>query len=179
MDQQRLETLLNNSTKITSGSFTLEETGTDATLRKIHLIDIPNDAIIVKMDDVKFLKFLKPNKELGYNKHSDYMLIVSNKVVFFELKSKTEVNDSLNEECITKFSSDLCVTKYSDSIFEVLLKEGTFFNGKEIHYVLLYQLPSASKNPTLYTQYPPNSTPAEYRRLSVSNDSVISFLRAI
>lgn len=179
MDQQRLETLLNNSTKISSGSFTLEETGTDATLRKIQLIDIPNDAIIVKMDDVKFLKFLKPNKEFGYNKHCDYMLIASNKVVFFELKSKTEVNDSLNKECITKFSSDLCVTKYADSIFDILLKEGTYFNGKEIHYVLLYQLPSASKNPTRYLQYPPNSTPVVYRRLSVSNNSVISFSKTI
>lgn len=178
MIQEKLQSFLNNYTRITDGSYTLEETGKDATLRKIHLIDIPNNAIIVKMDDVKFHKFLKPNKELGYNKHSDYMLVVNDKIVFFELKSKTDVNESLNEECITKFCSDLCVTKYSDCIFDILLNEGTFFSEKNIHYVLLYQLPTATKT-TSFTVLPSNSNPKEYRRIQVANDSVLSYFRAI
>lgn len=179
MDIRTLEKSLYTVKKCTSGMFLLEEPDKSATLKKIHMCDIPNGALIVKMDKTKFNNFLKDQKTWGFNKHSDYLIITNDKIVFVELKSKTDVGTTLKDECIQKFKSDKCTINFADKIFEEMLSKNPFFSNKKQHYVLLYQAPSISKQPTISTIAIPNITPDTFRPIPVQNEGTISFNKTI
>ena len=179
MDKKTLRGTLYNCTECSSGSYLLEETGADATLRAVTMCDIPENALIVKMDKVRFHHFLSDEKRIGFNKHSDYIIVTDDKIVFIEMKSQTEVNQGLRDECRIKFISDDCSLDYSDSIFKKMLNKTSFFERKEHHYVLLFQAPPLKKTPTQPDKLSPNSTPDTFRQISVVNEGTISFYRTI
>jgi hypothetical protein len=179
MDIQTLRNSLCNVNPCTSGTFTLEEKDKSATLRKVFLCDIPSESLIVKMDNIRFNNFLKDQKTWGFNKHSDYLIITSDKLVFIEIKSKMEVGQELKDECVQKFASDSCTLNYADKIFRELLSKTPFFENRESHYVLLYQSPSISKTPTTLGTDSPNTSPNSFRKISVSNDTTLSFRRTL
>ncbi len=156
-----------------SGEFKLKESGKDATLKEVTLINIPNDSLIVKMDGVKFDKLFID--KWGFNKHSDYMVITNDKVIFIEMKSKSEFDDKLGEECRKKFTSDKSVMDYADSIFENILSKNSFFRQKEFHYVLLYQSLSINKTPTIKQPNNSNTEPNNFRKIAISNEGVIDY----
>jgi len=177
MDILTLKNSLCNVNQCTSGTFLLEETDQSATLRKVSLCDIPCDSLIVKMDKIKFNNFLKD--QWGFNKHSDYLIITNDKLVFIEMKSKTEVSQKLRDDCQQKFTSDGCTMNYADTIFKLMLSKNSFFVNKEPHYVLLFQSPSIAKTPTAVGTELPNTTPNSFRQISVCNEGTISFYRTI
>lgn len=180
MDIQTLKGSLCNVDPCMSGSVILEERDNSATLKKITICDIPNDALIVKMDNnVRFSNFLRDQKAWGFNKHSDYLIITNDKIVFIEMKSREEVNQELINDCERKFTSDNCTMLYADSIFRELLSKQSFFDKREPHYVLLYQNPSVTKTLTTLEKVLPNTTPKSFRKIPISNDGIVSYYRTV
>ena len=163
--------------KDNSGVFKLKESGKDATLKEVTLINIPNDSLIVKMDDVKFHNLFID--KWGFNKHSDYMVITDDKIIFIEMKSKSKFDDKLKEECQKKFASDKSTMDYADSIFENLLLKNSFFRQKEFHYVLLYQSMPINKTPTINQPNNSNTEPNNFRKIAISNEGVIDYKKII
>ena len=131
------------------------------------------------MDKTRFNNFLSDKKEIGFNKHSDYIIITDDKVVFIEMKSKKEVNQELMDECRTKFTSDECSLDYADAIFQRILNKNSFFKKREFHFVLFYQALSIAKTPTAPENPSPNLTPDTFRPISVVNEGTVSFFRTI
>lgn len=180
MDIQTLKKSLCNVNQCDSGIFLLEEKDRSATLKKVSLCDVPKGALVVRMDNkVGFHHFLKDQKSWGFNKHSDYLVITQDKLVFIELKSKKEVGQGLTDECQQKFASDGCTLYYADKIFEMLLHKNSFFDNREPHYVLLFQAPSIAKTSTSVETMSPNTTPDNFRPIPVSNEGTISFFKTI
>ncbi len=162
-----------------SGIIKLKEESKDATLKLVYICDVPFGSLIIKMDKIRFEKFLNDNQKLGFNKHSDYLIVTEDKLVFIEMKSKREVNHDLVTECINKFSSDNCVLEYADAIFQTMLTKEAFFEKKETHYVLLYQNPSISKTTIALETECPNNIPKAFRKIPISNEGTVSFYRTI
>lgn len=176
-----IETIARSLCKVTSctNETTLKENTSNATLKSVVLCDIPTGALVVKMDGIKFSNFLIDKKEWGYNKHSDYLIITDDKLVFIEMKSASEISKTLNDECIQKFSADECAVNYADLIFQKMLSKNTFFNKRETHYVLLFQKISMAKTPTTVIESQSNTTPNTFRSIPVVNEATISFSRTI
>ena len=162
-----------------TGTYLLKETGKDAILNKVYLCDIPCDSLIVKMDNIKFDKFFKAQNGWGFNKHCDYLIVTDDKLVFIQMKSKKEIDQTLITECIQKFSSDECTINYADLIFQKMLSKNSFFDKRETHYILLYQGTSIAKTPTTQGVIISNTTPNTFRAIPVANESTISFNRTI
>lgn len=179
MDIQTLKNSLCTVNQCISDTYTLKETDRSATLKTVHMCDIPRNSLIVKMDKIKFNNFLKDQKTWGFNKHSDYLIITDEKLVFIELKSKTEIETGLKNECIQKFTSDKCTINYADKIFEEMLSKNPFFSNREQHFVLLFQAPSISKSPTVSGTESPNVTPDTFRQIPVQNNGTVSFNKTI
>ena len=131
------------------------------------------------MDKTRFSNLLIDNKEWGFNKHSDYLIVTDIDLVFIEMKSRKDVNQSLVNECQQKFASDNCSIFYADKIFQELLSKNAFFERRSPHYVLLYQGPSIIKDPTVYAKEPPNNTPETFRKIAIQDGSTLSFNRTI
>ncbi len=180
MDILTLKDSLCNVNSCNSGSAILEERDNNASLKRITICDIPNGALIVKMDNhVRFSNFIRDQKAWGFNKHSDYLIITNDKIVFIEMKSKKDINQDLIDDCEQKFTSDNCTMHYADSIFREMLSKQSFFDKREPHYVLLYQNPSITKTLTALVKLMPNTTPKAFRRIPISNEGTISFFRTI
>ena len=179
MDKQTLKNSLCNVYPCNNGTFLLEEKDKSATLRRVSLCDIPFDSLIVKMDKIRFNNLLKDRKDWGFNKHSDYLIITDDKLVYIEMKSRSAVDKGTKDECLQKFLSDTCTTNYADLIFKEILSKNPFFSKREPHYVLLFQSTSITKTPTTVGTAPANSNPQSFRLIPVSNDSTISFFRTI
>ncbi|WP_195344747.1 hypothetical protein [Bacteroides xylanisolvens] len=177
MDKNSLQLALSNA-QCHSNMVQLTEDDPQATLSEINIIDLPDNSIVKKkMDKSKVDNFFIPNREWGYNKHSDYVIITDDHIVLIEIKSRTEVKNDLEHECIQKFSSDLCLLKYADNVFDLMLGKNIFFGSKTIHYVLLYQAPSINKATTMKME--DNTAPSRFRKISVSNASTISFKKML
>ena len=179
MDKATLKKSLCNCSDCSAGTFTLEEKGDDTTLRSVTLCDIPLGALIIKMDKIRFSNFLIDKKEIGFNKHSDYLVITDDKVVFIEMKSKKEVNQELLDDCRTKFVSDECSLDYADDVFRRLLNKNSFFENREFNFVLFHQTLSMAKSPIAPKDLSPNLTPDTFRKIPVVNGGTISFIRTI
>lgn len=180
MDIQILRQSLCNCQLCTDGCALLKETGKEATLTDVTICDLPADALVIKMDKTKFNGFLLDKKEWGYNKHSDYLIVTGDKLVFVEMKSRKMVGRDLSDECINKFTSDDCTIKHADNIIEKLMQKNPFFNRRTQHFVLLYETTSISKTSTIIGGKPsPNNTPSSFRSIAVNNGATISFRRAI
>lgn len=180
MDKPTLKQVLCNCKECISGSFLLKETDSSATLTDVTMCDIPANAMVVKMDKVRFCNFFIDKKEWGYNKHSDYLIVTDDKLVFVEMKSKKQVDKYLSDECSQKFSSDECVLIHADNIISKMMKKTSFFDKLEIHYVLLYEALSMAKTPTSANGViSPNLTPSTFRAIPVVNGGTISYNRAI
>lgn len=180
MDILTLKNSLCKVAQCNNGAVTLVEKDNNATLRKVVLCDVPFGALIVKMDDIKFSNFLKDRKEWGFNKHSDYLIVTNDKLVFIEMKSKGEVGIGLQKECCQKFASDECTITYSDMIFQKMLSKESFFDKRETHFVLLYQAPPITKTAIrAEIELPSNTSPDRFRPIPVANDATISFFRTI
>lgn len=178
MDLQTLKSSVCKGSTCKEGCYTLEESDRSATLRKIVICDLPQEALIIKMDNkVRFNNFLKD--QWGFNKHSDFLIVTDDKLVFIEMKSKTEVCQELEEDCQKKFLSDECTINYADTIFQKMLSKNAFFNKRETHYVLFYQSPSVAKTPTAIGEEEPNISPNSFRKIPVSNEGIISFNKTI
>ena len=181
MDLQTIRVTFCKCNECTTGSALLKETDKSATLTDVTICDIPKNALVVKMDNnVRFSNFFLDKKEWGYNKHSDYLIITDDKLVLVEMKSKKMLDQELQDDCEKKFSSDECTLLYSDHIIEKLMKKNSFFNKREIHFVLLYEAPSITKTPTsVATTVPPNTTPSTFRPIAVPNGATISYMRTL
>ena len=178
MDLNTLKKSVCNGNNCTDGHFILIESDPNATLREVTMCDIPQNALIIKMDNkIKFNNFLKD--QWGFNKHSDFLIVTDDKLVFIEIKSITEVNQKLEDECQKKFLSDECTVNYADIIFQKMLSKNTFFDKREPHYVLLFQSPSIAKTTTTVPTTASNTSPYTFRKVAVSNGSTISYHRMI
>lgn len=179
MDIHTLANSLCDGKMCTSNTYVLKEKDRDATLNKVTICDIPENTLFIKMDPIRFNKFFIDNKEWGFNKHSDYLIVTQDRLVFIEMKSRKNVNAELEEECRKKFTSDYCTINYADNIFVDLLSKKSFFNNKEIHYVLLYQSNSIVKEDFANHQKTPNNTPETFRKIPVCNEGIISYNNVI
>ena len=182
MDQLTLYNSLCNVSQCTSGTFLLEEKDTSATLNKVSICNVPIGALIIKMDVIEFDKLFKTTKAWGFNKHSDYLIITDDMLVFIEMKSATEISQKTSNDCLLKFKSDKCTLFYADKIFEEMLSKNPFFEKREPHFVLFYQNPPITKTPTsLGTDISvlPNTTPKTFRKIPVANEGTVSFFRTI
>lgn len=180
MDIQNLRLSVCNCQQCPAGSALLRETGRDATLTNITICDLPANALVIKMDKTRFNGFLLDKKEWGYNKHSDYLIVTDDKLVFVEMKSRKLVGKSLSDDCVKKFTSDDCTVKHADNIIEKMMLKNAFFNRRVQHFVLFYETTSISKTLTTMSCTPrPNNTPLTFRPIAVNNGATISYRRTI
>lgn len=182
MDFDTLKKSLSSYGNVCSlGQYVMRETGSDATLKEVTIRDIPENSLVIKMDKIKFTNLFNSNviKSWGFNKHSDYLIVTQDRLVFVEMKSRTSVNSELEEKCRKKFLSDSCTINYADDIFIKLLSKNSFFNNKKTHYVLLYQSVSVNKKNFLNLSQPSNNTPETFRKIAVCNEAIISYNRVI
>lgn len=177
MDIKTLKNSLCNVAICATGVIKLVEKDRGATLKEVDLCDVPQGALVVKMDPIRFNKLFQD--KWGFNKHSDYLIITETKLVLIELKSKKDVDASLIEECEKKFLSDNSTLSYADIIFKNMLSKNPFFEGRDHHYVLLYQAPSIQKGTTTNETLLPNNTPQTFRSIPISDKGTISFYKTI
>ena len=166
-----------NTNGVCRSPYELVESAPSATLKKVYVCNIPKDTVVLRMDNIKVFNFIAESMKLGYNKHCDYALITDTHVVFVELKSQKNLNDKLKEECIKKFSADLCVLDYADAVFRIMASKNSYFDKMEKRYVLLYQaLPIPKISITNQNQQiTTNDNPNNFRSLKVVNESRLDF----
>ena len=176
MDIITLKNNICNIKNLSAGSETvLEEfqNNKDTELKKLKITDIPADGFLFKTDKIRFDNLFKGTKSdfiKNFNKHSDFVIILNDKIVLVELKS-TSFND---EDCKFKFYSDLCVFDYVDSIIKRMCEKNEFFGRLTKHFVVFYLDPIPKTTSTL-SPLPTNTDPESFRRIGVQNDSEIPF----
>lgn len=161
------------SVAVCSQETILKETGAEATLREVKIVNLPQETLVIKMDSVRFHGLFKD--KWGFNKHCDYALVTDSEVVFVELKSRNELTDNMRNDCEKKFQSDICTIEYADAIFANLLSKNKFFINRKKHYVVFYQALSVSKTPTQTKDKKANNSPETFRPIAIQNQGTIRF----
>lgn len=156
--------------------FELVETDPQAKLKKVIVSDIPEGALVCRLEHVALTGLTNAPTEKGwsYNKHCDYLIISDNSCIFIEMKSNPKV-ENVRDVTRNKFKADACLMKYADTIFEDLRSKNKFFNGKNCHYVLLYRGENLLKPLLGRKSYPANNYPHLFREIAVKNDEIVSY----
>ena len=84
MDFDTLKKSLSYGNVCSSGQYVMRETGSDATLKEVTIRDIPENSLVIKMDKINFTNLFNSNviKSWGFNKHSDYLIVTQDRLVF-------------------------------------------------------------------------------------------------
>lgn len=136
----------------------LKETGIDAKLKKVMIYDVPENTVLLKLDEYEqpHTLFKEGN---GQRCRCDYVLITeigtSKYIIFIEMKSKNFKNNNV----IKQFKGAECLIDYCDSA----LNRFYDLNDKLKHYkkrfVLFYKSTSVRKSPSRQPSSNRNSTP--------------------
>ncbi|OXU14053.1 hypothetical protein SMSP1_02215 [Sedimentisphaera salicampi] len=127
--------------KISQGNNTavLRETGQDAILKKVKLSNIPQNAVILKMDACKCPEYIfRTTKD--HNKRCDYLLIYQKseepvpQLVFIELKSRKLKGIKISNQ----FISSVCLFDYINSILMNFYEIKALSETKR-HFILLHK----------------------------------------
>ena len=115
----------------------LKETGHDAKLKKIDLMDIPENAILIKLDNTREpLTLFKGDK--GECKRCDYILFIEKnndkKIIFIELKSFVLSNSDI----LKKFKSSQCLIDYCDSVLKRFFNKENLLSSYRKSFILFY-----------------------------------------
>lgn len=177
MDSTTLFQNFNNVAKSHNNTLTLKENGTQATLRSITIENLPIDSFAIKIDDFKVHNVFKGKNGWGYNRHSDYVIITPNILIFIEMKSANHMAYDRQEKIITKFQSDTCILDYLDIIFSRMLGKNTFFDKREKRFIALYRGPEVKTTTSTRPSSPLHIHPDHFAKIAVKDGDTINFNR--
>lgn len=124
----------------------LRETGADARLKRVDILDIPEGSVLVKLDGVDQPKSLFKGK-YGERQRCDYLLVtvVNNRpfLVFFEMKTRV-VKDS---EVARQFKGAECLVDYCNAALNRFHGQDNLLDQCEKRFVVFYK-PSLAKQRT-------------------------------
>ncbi|MCG6553098.1 MAG: hypothetical protein L7F77_12300 [Candidatus Magnetominusculus sp. LBB02] len=174
------ENILGNPIRNKGRSFVdLKEKEPQAKLKNVTLLGIPDDTIVIKLDEyIGEVNLFKHNR--GLLRRCDYVIFSKTKdkdiIVFIELKSFKPKN----EEIIQKFKSSLCIVDYCKAILKHFYNDTNPLDSFTNHFILFYKN-NLNKTPTSRKQ--PNTpkkgcTPDNYKKKSVNNNDEVE-LRSI
>ena len=154
---------------ITTGEVLLEEPGPAATLRTVCVHELPNEAMVLRMDGTVAQKLVHSAR--GENRRCDFVLFLEYQghkyAIFTELKSGE--NDAVGDDIVQKFLGTDCILDYCASILDRFYSVPKAWADYERRYVLMYKAPSMSKLPTRFSPHPRNDTPRTAMLLAVEN----------
>jgi len=124
----------------------LKETGKNARLREVTIIDLPSDSIVVKIDKFEQPKTLFKGKN-GECKRCDYILALAKEkrrfLLFIEMKSGRLNNVEIQQQ----FKGSECVIDYCDAVLERFHGQDDVFKSYEKRFVIFYK-PNLAKRTT-------------------------------
>lgn len=177
MDSTTLCQNFNKVTKSCNNTLTLIENGTQATLRKITIENLPIGSFAIKIDDFKVQNIFKGKNGWGYNKHGDYVIITPTILIFIEMKSANHMAYDRQEKIITKFQSDTCILDYLDIVFSRMLGKNPFFNKRERRFIALYRGPEVKSTTSARPLSPLHTQPNHFAKIAVKDGDAINFNR--
>jgi hypothetical protein len=145
----------NSSAECRNPNLILTETNKTTKLRKVNLIEFPDDKVILKPDKslCSISSIFKSNQ--GECKNCDYIIITNingkGYVFYVEMKSKVE-------EIVAKFKSSTCSINYISCVLEKFYNNNLLLNYYDHRYILFYLLP-IGKLPTKPLRVRKNSSP--------------------
>ena len=124
----------------------LKETGKNARLREVTIIDLPSDSIVVKIDKFEQPKTLFKGKN-GECKRCDYILALAKEkrrfLLFIEMKSGRLNNAEVQQQ----FKGAECVIDYCDAVIDRFHSQKDVFKSYEKRFVIFYK-PNLAKRTT-------------------------------
>jgi len=124
----------------------LKETGKNARLREVTIIDLPSDSIVVKIDKFEQPKTLFKGKN-GECRRCDYILALAKEnrrfLLFIEMKSGRLNNVEIQQQ----FKGSECVIDYCDAVLERFHGQDDVFKSYEKRFVIFYK-PNLAKRTT-------------------------------
>lgn len=177
MDSVTLLHSFKNATISQNRTLVLTEHGDQATLRKITIENLPNDTFAIKIDKFKVQNVFNQEKEWGYNKHGDYVIVTKDILIFIEMKSTNCLSQDRNKKIITKFQSDTCIIDYFDTLFKRMLGKNHFFSKREKRFVALYRGPEIKPTTSMKPQPPTHVRPESFAKIAVKDDDIVDFRR--
>jgi len=159
--------------KINNNIAHLSEKVRNAGLKSIKIANIPNNAVLLYMDDTDTQKIFKSTK--GENKRCDYLLIMDDTVLFLEMKTDSKAPEHYQDECIMKFNAVDCLMAYIDIVINRIYGKERIYEHRKKRFVLFYKAPSIAKTTTSLkpARRIINDTPENMLTLPVDNDSTI------
>jgi hypothetical protein len=174
MSKDNVKKYLNYLVECTDAKYTLEETDSNAKLKKVVINGIPQGALIVRIDNGDGInKLLKSDgDDFPINKRSDYLIIDEKNVIFVEMKSKNVDK----KDCILKFKSSACLISYIDNLFNEFLGSNSYFENKAKHYVVISLQISCYKDPfTENYNTKSNTRPGQFRNIETLNGGEVFY----
>ncbi|MBP9742892.1 MAG: hypothetical protein KBD37_06005 [Burkholderiales bacterium] len=154
---------------------TLIEKHHQATLKRINIKGIPEDAIILHIERIG-MAYIFPNKHSSYSR-VDYLIITESSIYFIEMKSSKNADTAKQSDCIKKYKSTECILPYIDEVISMFCNIDKIFINKEKKFILLYHSKgSINKAPTSgKPDGNSNNTAENFLSLAVENDGEIHF----
>ena len=153
----------------------LIEKDESAKLRKVNILDLPSNTMVLALDKIKTDTLFQKGK--GQNTRCDYLIITDDKVIFVEMKSHEDAPNVYRDDCIKKYTSSKCLLAYIDEVVLELYQQPKILEHKDQHYVLLYKDFSINKTSTSLKPSTAlsNTTPEHFLDIAVENDGEIYF----
>lgn len=158
-------------------NYSLCETDKSATLKIVHLLNIPSDCIILQLDTIStnsLFNGIAANSQYE-NSRCDYLIVTNTDIYFIELKSHKNAPTKRRSECIGKFRASLCLTKYIDEVISIVRQKQKVFASKNAYYVLIYQNTPIDKTITSLKPKSQPTSPDKFLEIPVANNSDLYF----
>lgn len=155
--------------------------GKKDTLKCITIEGLPVDSYVIALDKnskgAKVQRLFKESKLKGYNCRCDYLLVTDKELILIELKSNEPNSKGYVEKLKNKFNSEKSIFAYCDAVFVNFLKLHSFFDGKKIYFLKIYQPLTINKTTTTAFQKGAgtHTHPDRFGLLAVKNGDVIPY----
>lgn len=124
----------------------LKETGKNARLREVTIMDLPTDSIVLNIEKFEQPKTLFRGKN-GECKRCDYILALAKEnrrfLLFIEMKSGRFKESGVQQQ----FKGSECVMDYCNAVLERFHSQNGLFKSYEKRFVIFYK-PSLAKRTT-------------------------------
>lgn len=124
----------------------LKETGKNALLREVTIMDLPADSIVLNIDNFEQPKALFRGKN-GECRRCDYILALAKEnrrfLLFIEMKSGQFKEGRVQQQ----FKGSECVMDYCDAVLDRFHSQNGLLKSYEKRFLIFYK-PSLAKRPT-------------------------------
>jgi hypothetical protein len=148
----------------------LEENDSSAKLKKVEIIDVPDNSILIKIDYGKPYENFR--SENGHRRRCDYLLIArldnnNKRLLFIEMKS----NSFIPEEITQKFLASECLLDYIVSMLKRFHDKEFNLNGYKKRFVS-FQNKRIDKRPVRCQQ--DGNQPENYRSIKFDANKLLT-----